>query len=63
MMVGGEPRANLLPPEFAADARLRAQRRGMVFLALLSVALLAMTPMFVVGAAWLKNSVPGTCDL
>lgn len=47
LMVGGEPRANLLPPEFAAEARLRAQRRGMVFLALLSVALVVVGYVFV----------------
>lgn len=46
LVVGGEPHADLLPPEFAAEARLRAQRRGMVFLAIVAVALVAVGYVF-----------------
>ena len=42
LIVGGSPRADLLPPEFAAEAKLRAQRRGLVGLAVLTVVVVAL---------------------
>jgi len=42
LIVGGPPRADLLPPEFAAEAKVRAQRRGMVAVAILSVVLVGL---------------------
>jgi hypothetical protein len=42
LVIGGVPRADLLPPEFAAEAKLRAQRRGMVAIAVLAVLLVGL---------------------
>ena len=42
LVIGGPPRAELLPPEFAAEARLRAQRRGMVGIAILAVVIVGL---------------------
>ena len=42
LVIGGPPRAELLPPEFAAEARLRAQRRGMVGIAILAVVVVGL---------------------
>lgn len=47
LIIGGVPRADLLPPEFAAEAKLRAQRRGMVFLAALATGVVAAAYVFV----------------
>lgn len=42
LVIGGPPRADLLPPEFAAEAKLRAQRRGLVAIAILSVVVVGL---------------------
>ena len=53
LVIGGPPRAELLPPEFAAEARLRTQRRGMVAVAILSVVVVGL----VYGYVTLRSTV------
>lgn len=41
LVYGASPRADLLPPELKAESKLRAQRRGLIGVALLAVVLVA----------------------
>lgn len=51
LVLGAQPRADLLPPELKAEERLRAQRRGLIGVAVLAVALVAAGYVYAVFSA------------